>query len=424
MTTTWKGAGALQGLARSRRARTSIACNAISSVGNLALAVSLARTVSLHEFGSFAVAWSAYLLATGCLRSAVAESVIATGRADLVSRALRSTVQLGGLISLLGVLVGLFIDSKYLVAVGASLWGLCLFDAVRNLSLTLGSTRLALAQDCAWTVVTLGAAAGSVAGWVDGWFVLLVWCASAGLLSLASAARLARGLRADKAPDQTARIIMPLYALDYLLGSGSMQVTVNVLAATTSPVVVGGLRAAGTALSPMTLVTTSARPLLISLVARFRRHSPASEFLSSMLVALTLAVAILPLIGIAVLVPDRIGVQILGASWASAHRVLVPVGLEAVFALVTTVAFAAHRAHQAALRTVVTRGAIACIRLVLIVAAASQWGLPGAAWGMATVAILGTFVWWTSYWRLYRASAEAEVTAAGGKHARRRHRPR
>lgn len=383
---------------RAKRPLLGIATNAISSSGNFLLAIGIAREVSVDQFGHFAVAFSIYVLATGLCRAAVAEQVLAlVNIPEAMVQSSRLVVSTGLIIGSTVAVIAIVTEPEYLLPLAVSLPGLALYEHVKNLTIGVGQPRIALVQEVVW-----GAVVGStfvVVTALDGnsRILFVVWAASGAGIGIFQALRLRYSLRpgwriAGLPPRTTVS-----YGLEYIAGSGCAQLITTLLVVVASAQVVGALRAAGTVLAPVTILIATARGLLIAHFSHVMvtksavvgRHSAAACG------GLATAVAVY---GLALLfLPNEVGSQILGSSWEEAVAALPALTVELIFAAVTVVSSALHRAMKSGSRGLLLEVGISPLRLVVILLAGAYFGVAGAAAAMAFVAMVGAISWWVSF---------------------------
>jgi hypothetical protein len=101
-----------------------------------------------------------------------------------------------------------------------------------------------------------------------------------------------------------------------------------------------------------------------------------------------------------VLVPDRLGEDLLGANWASGRRLLVPVALITMAAAWMLAVSVGLRALGAARRTLPTRSIGAPVIFVLGLTGALVDGSPAAAAGMAVGGWVCAALAWTAFRRV------------------------
>ena len=390
----------------SKRARSSLVVNVASSVGNLLLTISIARGVGVSAFGAYAVSGSVFILTLGVVRAAVTEGVLGrAGAWDDVRARARDVSLLGVTLSGATIAFGAFLNQRFLLFLGISMHGLIFEDFVKVSCLALGRAKVALVQELWWTSITFLVVLTAHLSSMSAEIVYLLWGISGAAVGYFNAVRLALPLLPGWTADARASRLAGLYAADYLSGSGTGQLAFNILAASAGPQTVAALRGGGTVLSPVTLVGSSARSLLILFMARNTRGRDARQIHDATSASAVLVLLVLPFVILVQLIPDSLGQTLLGQTWAPTKPLLLPLGLEALLALLAGTAFAGHRAHQAGGRTLAIRSLVGLFRIAVVVLAALQWGAPGAAWAIALVALVSGVFWWLSYAALVRRAS-------------------
>ena len=389
---------------RSNRAQAAVICSALSSIGAFTLTVAVARQSDGKTFGEYALAGSILILVTGLIRAGITEVILAkSDPRNYIADALKLIAVLALAIASITLITGWLLRSPFIMLLALIIPGLTLLDFSRTILVSIGNAGLAVTQDAAWMTATIIGSAATMIGEVNVYFVFAWWGITGSIVGCMTIARMGRTLPRHQPSHTRAILFNPLYTLDYLAGSGSAQLAINFLAAATAASVVGAIRGAATLLSPVNLVASAARPLLIAAISRGRRTGT-TQVRTSVQFAVLLVVATAPIVIVAALVPDQIGRNLLGATWATAEEVVLPLGLEALLGLVTGVAFAGHRAFEAGSNILAVRICLAIMRISAVVCAGSIWGVVGAAWAMPIVSGFGSIVWWGSYLRLVRRS--------------------
>jgi O-antigen/teichoic acid export membrane protein len=390
---------------RGRRPGAALIVSALSSAGNFVLTVAVARSSSVGEVGQYAIAFSVYVLVSGIIRAAVAESALAAhGVEDGFSEALGRACLLVLALAPPVALIAFALRQPYLAVAAVALPGMVIYDHIRVLQVALGRPSIAVRQELVWAFCSLLVFVGVQMQWMSPLLGFAAWATSGSILGFLTGKLLGLALRPRWSGGRTEARIAALYSLDHLAGTGTAQVNVFVIAGVGGSAVAGSLRGAATLFSPLNLIISAVRPLAIRKLAVVRRHQPTSELRTAGLATFALVGITFPLALLALLVPDEFGRALLGQTWGSAAPLMLPLGLEAVASGVAAMAFAGHRAHRAAVRTLVVRLSLAPVRIGVVLACAAAAGAVGAAWGMFAVAVLGALIWWGSYWSNVRVA--------------------
>jgi hypothetical protein len=111
------------------------------------------------------------------------------------------------------------------------------------------------------------------------------------------------------------------------------------------------------------------------------------------------------------LLPEALGVRLLGLSWQPASKLLLPVTITVAGNGFWVAALTGLRALGAAPRSLRAQGYSSAIYLVGALGGAAVAGAAGAAWGSAAATLVAAFVWW---WQLDRGLREFQLPAEPG----------
>ncbi|QHK20133.1 hypothetical protein GU243_10750 [Pseudarthrobacter psychrotolerans] len=217
----------------------------------------------------FSVAFAAYLLIQLIVRDAGANTISATLPS---ARRIRQTA---GRISLMGIvlavpvlLVGLTLNYPYLVVLGLTVHGICLYDYSKTLSLSLGDGKMAIVQDSILFAVFVLAAALAFLGRLNPVGLMVVWAGCGAVLgylvSFIQVFKLAPTWSGSQAESRASLG----FGLQSLAGAGSVHILTFLLAGIGGPLLVGSMRGASTIIGPANLITSTLQPLLITSFAR------------------------------------------------------------------------------------------------------------------------------------------------------------
>src|SRR5699024_8520100 len=115
---------------------------------------------------------------------------------------------------------------------------------------------------------------------------------------------------------------------------------------------------------------------------------------------------LVPVLAILQFIPDDLGFELLGETWKVASLAILPMSIDALFNVAMSPAIAGHRVSSADSRSLVLRLLVGVPRPIIVVYCASVWGVLGAAWAMAFVALASSVAWWISYFLLCRRESE------------------
>ncbi|MEU1888121.1 hypothetical protein ABZ491_21870 [Micromonospora rifamycinica] len=383
-----------------RRAVSALVVGGLSSGGNLLVAITVTRLESIGGVGRFALAFSCYVLVSGLVRSMVTEAVLAAGTG--VRSAASRVLLLGTLCGVPLAVAGAAYGSAYLLLVGLALPGLVLYDYAKATALGLGTPAGALLQEATWTAVTCAAALGALFRLVDAPFVVAVWALAGGLIGVLVGLRRGYARRPGWGAGRAESRVAVGFGTQFLLTTGSAQVSLSAVAAVAGTSVVGALSAGRTLLGPVNLVLSTAATLTLPYLARGRTGSRAARSRAAVRVTLLVAAGVLPLTAAIALLPDAAGRTLLGGNWDLARGLLVLLALESLFAVPAAVGFAGLRVEQAGRRAILLGVLLGGLRVPVVVVAAVLGGATGAAGALAALALVSAVAWAGSYLALLR----------------------
>lgn len=392
--------------ARGRRSLFAIIGNGAVSVASLALSVAVARATTSSEFGAFALALLVYVFASGIARAAFTDTALAQpSDPETLERSFRRAC-LSSLAGASGVLIwGLLTANVHLLIVAIALHGLMTLDFVRTVDSAVGSETRALVLSAAWTTATLATSIASFFVPVGPTVLLAIWAAAGALCGYFALIVRRLPWRPGWPRNTTETAAARVFALDYIVGSGGSVLTTTLLGVAVQPMVIGAIRGAGTLVGPANLIASTARSLIIPVLARAK---PSAEFGAAARVSLWLAAVLTPLLFALTLLPSTWGTWLLGDTWELARVALPALALESLLAVVGGIAAAGHRAAFAGRRTLMLRLVVGIPRPVIVILCAVVWGVAGAAWSMAAIAAVNALIWWVSYAQLTRRAATPE----------------
>lgn len=387
----------------------------LSSVTNLAVAVFVGRAVDPAEFGRFTGAVLAYQVASGLLRGAASESltVRASGMTADESRpdvqgSLALSMVGGALVAVALVVVAFVGDGSFramTLILAASLPLLALQDAVRYAALTLGRPKVAVVSDAAWLVVLLAAGMWLASGEGDtATPYFTAWAVAGALSGPVGLALLRVGPRPGRVREywHRHRPLILAYGTEAVAQRGAPRLSVASVGFFASVSAFAGLRGAILFGSQMSVLIQAVR--LVTVPEAVRAGQPRERMRVAM--GATAALVATLTIGAVVLMslPDEVGRQLLGDTWALARPLLVWVLLRQILEAVTVGAEIGLRALERPRESLRARS----IGTVLLVAAgvggAALDGANGAAAAMAGGQAVAALVWFGYMRSSYRSA--------------------
>jgi hypothetical protein len=98
--------------------------------------------------------------------------------------------------------------------------------------------------------------------------------------------------------------------------------------------------------------------------------------------------------GLLLLLPDQIGVQLLGAVWPTASTLILPATLAVTFAGISSGAATGLRALGAARRSLRAQLITSTAYVIAGLSGAVLNGALGSSWGVASGCLIGACAWW------------------------------
>ncbi|WP_101847242.1 MATE family efflux transporter [Zhihengliuella sp. ISTPL4] len=385
-----------------RRLVFAVGGNGLVSLASLALSITIARASSIAGFAEFSLAMVAYLFGSGLIRSALTDSALSRpADRDTFVRSFRRASLVALLGAVLLVVWAMVTANFFLLVLGIAFHGLLAFDFLRTFDSAAGAVGRAMVSTTLWSALTIAGAVLSIAGVLDARIVFIVWALSGALAGyvLMVVARTPLLPRWTRHREDTG--VSALFALDYAVGSGGALLTTGLLGLVDDGRILGAVRGAGTLLGPLNLIATTARSLLLPFLSR-RDDVPGRQIRSAVRVTAIQVAVLAPFLVALQFLPDAWGEQLLGETWQLASLALLPLSLEAIFALVGAVANSGHRVAFAGGRSLTLRLVVGIPRPFIVLACAYAWGLAGATWSMTAISALNAVLWWASYHHLSR----------------------
>ncbi|MEH1031080.1 hypothetical protein F4558_003380 [Micromonospora profundi] len=385
------------------RAAPALLVGGVSSAGNFLLAITVTRLESVGGVGHFAVAFSFYILVSGLTRAMVTDSVLAAGtQADVAGSASARVITVSTVAAAAVVVAGLATGSAYLTIVGAALPGLALYDYAKAVSLGIGSPRIACLQEIGWAALVVAVAVPGLLHLVQPVVVFAGWAGGGALVGLVTAWRQGfrtfPGWRTDRAETRVAAS----FGAQFLVTTGSAQLALTAVAATAGTAVVGALSAGRTVLGPVNLVVSTASALVLPHLRRSHGATAAARMRAAIRLTVLVTGAAAPLALAVAVLPDRIGLAVLGGNWEIAQMLLPLLVVESLLAVPAVIGFAGVRIEGAGSRALLAGAVLGVLRVPVVVAGAVVFGAPGAAAALVVMALLSAALWWRSYQVLLR----------------------
>jgi O-antigen/teichoic acid export membrane protein len=393
----------------------------VSSASNLLVVLAVARISGIAEFGAFSLAFLVYQMALGLMRAGAGD-VLLIRSATVESldqdphRALSFVLVFAVPVAAATGIAGLLADGafgKLLTMVAIVLVPVLLEDCYRYVFFARSSPRNAIVIDTVWLLTQLTgfvlAAAGTLPETTAG--LMLIWGASAGLACLCGAAlaKVLPGLN-GVAWVRAARHRVVGLMTDFMLLSGTTYVGFGLIPLVGSLSTVAALRGALLLFNPLLAFLTSIRVIALPTLTRRLAEGPWSYRGFALRLSAALSGLAIVYASIILLLPDSVGIQLLGNSWHSVNAILLPVSLAYLAGAVSYPAMEGLRALGNARRLIATRAAGAVLMVVGLIAGSALSGAMGGAIGMCA-ARWGTALLWQMSLRASLVAQPASVKA-------------
>ncbi|MGR4882229.1 hypothetical protein ACIPUC_22920 [Streptomyces sp. LARHCF249] len=392
---------------RGLAAVSSVLDQAASSATNILVLVLAARLSSASGFADFSMVYVAFTVLLGLNMAYVGQSlVLEKGAAQGLGAACRSAVgftgaasaAVGAVLAVVGLLLG-GAGGRAFLALGLVLPLVLVQDGLRYCFSALRAPERALAADALRLVCVVAALAAQPSGAPAGRLVL-VWGLSA-LPALGLGLWLlrpyVRGARADLGPYLRRGHLGQRFAVEFAVGNGSSQLAVLGLGVFATPLAVGALRGATTLFGPLNVLFNSANsfgPPVLSRVGGRRAVVRATAALGLALAAIGAGWAT-----VLYVLPDRLGRELLGDTWASASALLPATGAQYAVMGLGTAALLTLRV-LAPKATLSVQVVFSLLSVALLLGGYAAFGVAGAAWGLAAGSTLKAVAAWSRVSRL------------------------
>ncbi|MCX4716124.1 hypothetical protein [Streptomyces virginiae] len=394
---------------RGLAAVASVLDQAASSATNILVLVLAARLSSASGFADFSMVYVTFSVLLGLNMAYVGQSLVLE-KGERLGAECRSAVgftaagsaALGVLLAAVGLALPGATGTAFL-ALGLVLPLVLLQDGLRYCFSALRAPERALAADALRLVCVVAALALQPEGASAGRLVL-AWGLSA-LPALALGLWLlrpyVRGARADLRPYLRRGHLGQRFVVEFAVGNGSSQLAVLGLGVFATPLAVGALRGATTLFGPLNVLFNSANafgPPVLGRLGGKRATVRATAALGLVLAAVGAGWATA-----LYLLPDRLGRELLGDTWAGASALLPATGAQYAVMGLGTCALLTLRV-LAPKATLSLQVVFSLLSVGLLLGGYAVWGVAGAAWGLAAGSALKALAAW---WRVTRLPAAA-----------------
>ncbi|MCJ1680866.1 hypothetical protein MTF65_26670 [Streptomyces sp. APSN-46.1] len=394
---------------RGLAAVSSILDQAASSATNILVLVLAARLSSASGFADFSMVYVVFSVLLGLNMAYVGQTVV-LAKGDRLGAVCRSAVAFTGAASaVVGaglVAVGLLLPGaagRAFLALGLVLPLVLVQDGLRYCFSALRVPERALAADALRLACVVAALAVQPEGASAGRLVL-VWGVSA-LPALGLGLWLlrpyVRGAGVDLRPYVRRGHLGQRFVVEFAVGNGSSQLAVLGLGVFGTPLAVGALRGATTLFGPLNVLFNSANafgPPVLSRLGGKRATVRATVLLGLVLAGVGGGWA-----AVLYALPDRVGRQLLGDTWAAASALLPATGAQYAVMGLGTCALLTLRV-LAPKATLSLQVVFSLVSVGLLLGGYAVWGVAGAAWGLAAGSALKAAAGWSRVARLTPAA--------------------
>jgi O-antigen/teichoic acid export membrane protein len=401
-----------------------VADQGVSSLGNFAFSILLAKALSPNDFGAFTIAWVTYGMILNASRGLATDAlVVRFSHTDTASwrEAVRASsgtaLAVGVAAGVLCVGAGLVLPDPVgtgILVLGLVLPGLLLQDAWRFASFAAGRPALAFVNDLVWGVLqTAAAAALLVTGQATVGTASLAFGGTAAVAALVGWFQLRVAPHVGKVRHWyvTQRSLSVRYAIENTSISGARQLRMSLLGVVAGLAAVGQVRAAEILMGPFMVILMGVAQVAVPEGVRVLQRSPHRLLRFSLLLGSVQALAACTWgVLMFLLVPRGLGELLLGDLWVGAYALLLPVLVNMAVGCFENGAQTGVRALGASRHSLAAQLSNAALYLVGGVGGAVLDGARGSCWGVAAATTIATVIWWR---RLFRALREHQAGSGG-----------
>lgn len=407
------------------RASWNLIDQALYALANMLLVMVVAREMSADDFGAFSIGFLLYGIGVAVAKAASGQPLQISHSAEepeafraAVSRAQGATLALGLAGAVLLVAVGLIFDDAIghvLIALAACLPGLMIQDNYRMAFFANGQAHFAALIDFVKALLQFGFLFALIASDLTQVGILTLSWGLAGTLSAVLAAFILRSwpdLRAAGAWFKEKGSLVKYLLGMYVLGLGASQLGQLLIPTFGTARDAGSIRGADTLRGPLNVLGQAALAFAVPEISRRAQLGSGARLKAMFALSGVIGVIASVYIGVLLLIPDELGVELFGESWAGAQSVLLPMGLLSVVAGFTAGPGALLLGMGLAKKTFRINVLKAPVLLGLLVPGTVYWGAQGAAWAMFIAEVVVMFPWYFTAIRAAkgRYAGEAEHT--------------
>lgn len=403
----------------------------LSSATNFMLGALVARAVSPRDFGVFSLVYATFTLSLGVCRAVVGDPLVVRFSSvpddrwrEGVRIAAGTALTIGSVVGLGCITAAMLLGPSLritFVILGISLPALLVQDTWRYALFARGKGSAAFLNDLTWAAsmfVTFGLVVHDGLSTV-GWFTA-AWACGGAIAAVVGLFQL------GVAPSGPAgalrwfswhRDLAPRFLAEFALSSGASSLIVFGIGSLAGLAQVGELRAGQIALGPLNVLFLGAAMATVPEGVRLLQESPRRLAHASRWLSFTMAAGAFSWGTLVLLLPAGTGRFALGANWAGARSLVLPLSIGALGYGLSFGATTGMRSLAAARRSLRARSVDASASLILVLSGAALGGAHGAAWGYAVAGCLRIA---TAWWQFTRAMREYEGALSQGPQTDRR----
>lgn len=386
----------------------SFADQAVASLGTLILSIAVAQTADVTTFGAFAAAIAVYALALTGSRAVVSmpyqmRAARRQERDDVeLDEGTLGAALINGLLLAAAITVAASIVAQplagFLLVLAAATPFLLFQDAYRFVLRQHDDSRGVALNDAVWTILQV-AGSGAVAVTIEGdtslWH-LAAWGFGVLVASVYAwrKTRIAPNARAGlRFLAQTRRMGLPLFIEAFAM-AGSSSVAHFAIAGSGGLSALAPIRGSLVALGPVNVVNSGLLFLITPMILKVDTSVRRVLLTRCVLFGAVIAVVSLSAVTILLVLPESVGVWLLGETWGPARQTMIPTGLALAAYGAQTAAMLGFRAYQITVPTMLLHMILFPLPAVGGVVGLVIDGVVGAAWGLFFSALVTAAALW------------------------------
>lgn len=385
-----------------------IADQGISSLTNFVVTVFVARSLGVHDFGAFTLAFVTYSFALNASKGLTSDPLVVRFSTADHATWRRAVAQASGTALVVGVILGICLIGIALpisgsargafLGLGLTTPGLLLQDSWRYAFFAAGRGAQSFLNDLLWALTLIPALlVAELTGHRDAFSYVLAW----GLAATVAAMGGMLQARVVPRPALTLswlrqhRDLGPRYLLEGTASSSASQLRAYGVGIILGLTAVGYVQGALTLLGPIMIVLFGSGTVIVPELARMVRRRPDLLVIACMAYGTALATVALGW-GAVLLVamPHGLGQRLLGAVWTGAYPLVLLATLTVMAGSIQAAAGAGLRSLGAARRSLQAMLVSQTLVVVLSLCGAVVGGARGVMAGSLAAAAISAGIWW------------------------------